>query len=406
MSSCEEKKPMLVFIEHNEGLGGSVFSLLHLVRSAQNAFDPRVVTFLGSVARDVYDRAGVPQIALHSRTFDSNRNASRLQQHLPGRMAGFFRELAFLRYYRSLARDLRENALVLLPALVYGNNGIRFNRGELFLAHRHRIPTICHIRHALPLNPFDRFYSRSVDSFVAVSDYVRQVYIKSGVPARKIRTVNNGVDLKRFSPLDPDEKAERRRKAGIPEGAVVLLTAGRLVAWKGVAELIDACLLLGTPPLPIELLITGDGPLKPTLMRKAKEAPSNLRIRFLGEQREMASWFQLADILAHIPQHPDPFPRAVIEGMAAGLPVVATPLGGIPEAVNAGREGFFVPPGDQTALSAALARLVADRDLRHTLGCRGRQRAQTDFDIVRQNKVILESIEDVISIRSRRDQQP
>lgn len=405
MSSCEEKKPLLVFVEHNAGLGGSVFSLLNLVRSAQNSFDPRVATFFGSVARDVYNRSGVPQIALRSRTFDSCRNASRLQQHIPGRVAGFIRELAFLSYYRNLACDLRENALVLLPALVYGNNGIRFNRGEMYLSHRHRIPTICHIRHALPLNPFDRFYSRSVDYFIAVSDYVRQIYISSGVPAGKIRTVNNGVDLNRFYPLDPGEKAKRRREAGIPEDAVVLLTASRLVAWKGLAELIDACLDLGTPPRPIELLITGDGPLKQTLMRKAEEAPSNLRIRFLGEQREMAPLFQLADILAHVPQHPDPFPRAVIEGMAAGLPVVATPLGGIPEAVNDGREGFLVPPKNRAALSAALARLVAESDLRHTLGYRGRLRAQTDFDIVWQNKAILESVADVISIRCKRDRQ-
>ena len=167
----------------------------------------------------------------------------------------------------------------------------------------------------------------------------------------------------------------RRRRLGLAEADPLLLFLGRLVPVKGIDLLLDAC-----AGLPVELLVVGDGPERPSLERRA--AALGVRARFLGEQtgEDKAGWLAAADVLV-LPSRVLPdgrtesAPLVLLEAMAAGVPVLATRVGGNPDLITEGENGLLVPPGEAAPLRAALEQLLAGPGLRRRLAEAGRRTA-------------------------------
>jgi len=170
--------------------------------------------------------------------------------------------------------------------------------------------------------------------------------------ARPITLLPNGIDLECFVPGD---RAEARRRLGIEPRARLVLYVGRLAERKGIEELVDALARIAPAEPDVALALVGDGPLRAALVERATALGLAARIRFAGEvsHREVVPWMQACDVLA-LPSAAEGFPNVVREALACGRPVVATPVGDLPEVVDAGA-GHLVPIGDLRALADALA---------------------------------------------------
>jgi glycosyltransferase involved in cell wall biosynthesis len=156
-------------------------------------------------------------------------------------------------------------------------------------------------------------------------------------------------------------------------------------------QLVEAVALMMPTERP-HLLLTGDGPMRAELERAAAKRRVGDWVRFLGFQADVRPVLWAADVLAHVPTHfPEGTPNTVLEGMAAGLPVIATPIGGIGEIVRHGETGWLVPPNDASALAEALRHLRADPSLRRRLG----EAAQT---FVREHHSVGALIERILQV--------
>jgi glycosyltransferase involved in cell wall biosynthesis len=222
----------------------------------------------------------------------------------------------------------------------------------------------------LPLHSpsgFMRWSRRRLAPFYAAhvsvgDESARLVEAEVGLRAGSIRTIHNGVPEVDLPP--------------VPEGRspVVLGSVGRLDEQKGYELLVEA--LAGLPDA--SGVVVGDGPLRAALEARAAELGVAGRLQLPGWSDDARSRLPDFDVFV-LPSRYEGFPLSIIEAMLAGLPVVATDVGSIREAVVDGETGLLVPSGDAAALTAALRRLVDDPGLRARLGAAGRARARREF---------------------------
>ncbi len=158
----------------------------------------------------------------------------------------------------------------------------------------------------------------------------------------------------------------------------LIVAVGRLKAPKDFVSLVRALGRLA--PDSFEAVIVGDGPDRARLEDEIGHLGLAGRVRLAGERRDVAELLADADVFA-LSSSSEGMPVSVLEAMAAGLPVVASRVGGVPEQVVDGETGLLVEPGDPEDLAEALARLVGDRELRGRLGAAGRARAEDAFDL-------------------------
>jgi glycosyltransferase involved in cell wall biosynthesis len=221
-----------------------------------------------------------------------------------------------------------------------------------------------------------RRVSRLAQKVAAVSDNVRDHLVQvQGLPADRVVTILNGIDLDAYR-LPPAERAAARAELGLPPEAVVAGTVARLVPVKNQAMLLRAAARV--PGL--WLALAGDGELRTDLEQLAGELGIADRVRFLGLRRDVPRVLAALDVFV-MTSESEGLPIAMIEAMAAGLPVVATEVGGIPELVADGVSGRLVPANDHEAAAAALAALASDPAQRHAFGRAGCDAAGGKYSI-------------------------
>jgi glycosyltransferase involved in cell wall biosynthesis len=173
-------------------------------------------------------------------------------------------------------------------------------------------------------------------------------------------------------PLDGVPRARHDRETP------VLASVGRLKAPKDFATLLRA--LAGLPDAAFEAVIAGEGPDRPTLEAEIERLGIGDRVRLLGDRRDVPKLLGAADVFV-LSSRSEGSPVSVLEAMVAGLPVVASRVGGVAELVEEGNTGLLVAPGNPEELTAALERVLADRELRRRLGAAGRARVEQHFDL-------------------------
>jgi glycosyltransferase involved in cell wall biosynthesis len=215
----------------------------------------------------------------------------------------------------------------------------------------------------------------TADRTIAVSEAQRQWYLSAfhAEPDRVV-TIYNGVRAQR--PLGAEERSHIRAALGIPQDAVMFLQAAIMRPGKGHGDLIRGWAQLGADKG--WLVLAGDGPLRPSLEELAQSLAAS-RITFTGFRDDVRQLMSCADVVVH-PTHLDALPTSVIEAMAAGRPVVASDVGGVPELITQ-EEGILVPPGDEAALARAITTLGNDEVLRGKLGSAAHARFKRSFDV-------------------------
>jgi glycosyltransferase involved in cell wall biosynthesis len=200
------------------------------------------------------------------------------------------------------------------------------------------------------------------------------------LPPARVTVIRNGVDTDYFQP------------PALPRpGPVKVLSVARLVPEKDQDTLIRAFALVAAEHPQAELWLVGDGPRLAALQELARLTLAPGKVRFFPGREDLRPLLQEAGIFVHSTLI-DALPNVVLEAMAAGLPVVATRVGGLPEAVLPGKTGWLVPPRDAGALAAALSHLLGDGETRLAFGRAGRERAWRDFSfraMVRQHEEIF-----------------
>lgn len=201
---------------------------------------------------------------------------------------------------------------------------------------------------------------------LAVSVPVRDRLLEIGVPADKAVLLENGVDVERFGSLS-------RMESGDPRGRLGIVAALR--PEKGHLVVLDALALLRERGLRPNLRIAGEGETRKAVAERIDRLGLGDQVRMLGFTEEPERVLAELDV-ALVPSLSEGFGMAVLEAQAAGVPVVASSTGGIPELVHDGASGLLVPPGDAAALASAIERLLDDEGLRGRLAAEGRRAAE------------------------------
>jgi glycosyltransferase involved in cell wall biosynthesis len=192
-----------------------------------------------------------------------------------------------------------------------------------------------------------------------------------GFSAGRMSVIENGIDLARYG-SSPDRPGLRRR-LGLDPARRYVANVARCHPVKDQAMLLHAFARVAEARADVDLLVVGDGRLRPDLERLADRLGLGERVRFLGVRSDVPDLLQAADVFA-LTSVSEAASLTLLEAMASGLPVVVTAVGGNPEIVRQGREGFLVPRGDAPAAAAALLRLLDDPAAAAALGAAGRAR--------------------------------
>lgn len=236
----------------------------------------------------------------------------------------------------------------------------------------------------LKKNVWTRFlYTHSVDAVVAISHRVHAAVLAGGVPQTQLRRIPSGVETQRFVAA-PDTRARMRAQLchqyGIGLTDSLIVSTGALVERKGYHALIQAVQHLHHNGLQPHALICGEGALRASLEAEVQALGLVSHIHFIGFCSNIPAYLAAADVFVHVPVW-EGLGVAVIEALAAGLPVIASQVGGIPELIKDQSTGLLIPPQNPIALANALRRLLDSPGFAQALGQAGQAYTQEYFDI-------------------------
>lgn len=283
----------------------------------------------------------------------------------------FLFDLAIVHAIRKLADALqpdiiqthavKSHFLVRLAGLHRNRPWIAFHHGYTWTSLRTRV-----------YNELDRWSLRAPDKVVTVCRPFASTLERIGVPVDRIIIRHNSV--KTFSPASVETTVQLREKLGIRDGVRAVLCVGRLSREKAQGDFIEAAALLcrdrARPDL--RFVIAGDGPDRFKLVDLAKRLSLSEQTIFAGQIADLAPYYTIADV-AVLPSHTEGSPNVLLEAMAAGLPIVATAVGGVPEIVEHEKQALLVEKQNPAALARSIERLLVDQELCARLAAAARE---------------------------------
>lgn len=359
-------KPLIAHVLYRLDTGGMERIALSIINRTHEHYRHALICLAGYGAlRNEIADAGVPCLSLDKR---------------PGKDPG-----CYLRLWRAL-RMLRPNLVQ------------TYNIGALDAAPIARLAGVSQVVHAEhgrdvtdPLGSnrkyrlMRRWLQPLITRYVAVSDDL-QCWLRDevGIAPSKIVCILNGIDTSMHAPNAGAHQARPLLGTFAPTGTLLIGSVGRLDAVKDQAGLIEAFRVLcdsnPTTALRLRLAIVGEGGKREDLERQIERTHLGNQVRLLGNREDVAALLAECDVFA-LSSLAEGIPLTILEAMAAGLPVVATHVGGVGEVIVDDVTGTLVPPSDPAALAAALGRYVQDQDLRQRHGRAGRARVEAKFSL-------------------------
>ncbi len=280
-----------------------------------------------------------------------------------------------------LTRTIRHAA----PRLVHANS-LSMSRLLGSLRDDLDIPCTGHVRDIIKLSRAAIDDLNRLDTLIAVSRATRDCHVSQGLDHRRVVVLHNGVDCARFHP--GPRTGWLHRELGLDRTARLLVTIGQIGPRKGQALLIEALASRHHQWPAAHLLIIGERystkaenvAYEQRLHQRVHDAVLDGRVHWLGYRGDLDRLLSEVDLLVH-PARQEPLGRVLLEGLASGLPIVATDVGGTGEIVDDGVSGLLIPPDDVDAIGLAIGRLLHDADARQRLSAAARQTALTRFAI-------------------------
>ena len=265
-------------------------------------------------------------------------------------------------------------------------------------------PVVCSARgsevHEIPrqsptIRRMTRWALQNCDGFIAVSHALGQTAVELADGPLQPEVIYNGV-AENFSSAADAKKI--RRQLGLPETAKIILFVGRCERDKGMDELLEAFAKIVRRYPEALLVVVGDGGARSEMESAVRCAAFGDRVRFAGlvGRNEIPLYFQASDVFV-LPSYGEGMPNALLEAMAAGLPCVATHVGGIPEAVQDGVNGILIPPKSAEAIAGALEKIISAPDFARGLGAAARRAITEKFSWPANARAHLKFYEQVIA---------
>jgi len=221
-------------------------------------------------------------------------------------------------------------------------------------------------------------FGRLADHVVAVSKGIVRELEKSGVSPERISQIYSAIDVGAYqSPLRRDQALAQ---LGLSPIGPVIAVIGQLIRRKGHRFLLEAAPAVLQHHPQTRFVFLGEGEEEDRLKQLAQTLGVDDRVLFAGYRNDVGDILRGVDILVH-PATMEGFANVALQAMAAGVPVISTAVGGMPESVRHGINGLLIPPRDVTALSQAMLQLLNDPALRHKMGKAGQEIVQNEFNI-------------------------
>ena len=237
----------------------------------------------------------------------------------------------------------------------------------------------------------DRLVLRGFVRVVAVSEEVKHRLLKAGVAAEKVSIVRNGIDLRPFENAKPS-LGDRGPADEMPMVGLI----GRLSWEKGVEiYLLAAARVVAKFPY-VRFVVVGEGPDRDKLEQSIDQLNLRSHVTMLGRRDDMPSVYASLDIMVSASRQ-EGLPMAILEGMASGLPLVATTVGEVPTVVQDGRTGILVPPEDPARLADAIEQLLRDSARRIAMGAAGRQLIREEYSANRMADDYLKVYQEAVA---------
>lgn len=250
-------------------------------------------------------------------------------------------------------------------------------------------------RRTVVYNQLDRWSLRAPSRIIAVCNAFKQQLTSRGVPASRISVLHNGILLDWLSKCEEivDQRKAEVHTAATGERALerVVLAVGRLSREKAFDDLIVAMNAIRKlrPELFVQLCIVGEGPERGRIERAVHDFKLQDRVRMVGHVRDVRPYYRMADVLA-ISSVSEGSPNVLLEAMAAGIPIAATSVGGIPEIVVDRKTALLVEPRKPQAMAEALNLLLSDSQLSETLVCSAREQIKSRYSPQSRTQFLLD----------------
>ena len=393
----------VVYIDLCPSPGGSIISLHHLVTHLDRS-EVQPVVALARINRFTgFEEAGVPVIRVRTPRWERmlaappaplrrssdvspqaaaslSANARRGARRAAGSLRGMVRDGLPVAW--ALAQALRQYR----PQLVHLNDILPLHRPAAVAARLTRVPAICHCRSFVTATPADnRWLTPGLEGMIFISQAIAAAHLADMPPLRHSAVIPNAVDVADYTA--PVDCAAVRASLGVPVDAPLVVMPGRISPWKGQHVFVDALALLRQRWPDVHGVVIGlaekvdAAGYAAQLETQAAALGLQGSLHWAGYRQDIPQVLAAADVVAHCSVKPEPFGRVIIEGMAAGRPVVATALGGAAEIITSGVDGLLTPAGDAGALAQALAGLLADPAQRARLGAAARQTVLARYQI-------------------------
>jgi len=236
----------------------------------------------------------------------------------------------------------------------------------------------------------DRLVLRRFTRVVAASDEVRQRLLKAGVHGDRIRQIRNGIDLRPFAGARSSTSA----------GALTVGWVGRLSGEKGADVFLRAAARVLAEVPGTRFVVVGEGPDRDKLELLVDELRIRDSVSMLGRRDDVSSMLASMDMMVSSSRQ-EALPMAILEGMASGLPLVATAVGDVPTVVRDGSTGLLVPPENVELLAGAIVDLLRDPERRERLGTAARRLIEDEFSADRMTADYLGVYEEAVAVQGK-----
>ncbi len=284
------------------------------------------------------------------------------------------------------------------PDLVHAND-LPTNQMVAQAAHGAGLPRVCHHRYIFDGEAIDWLNKFGAEHHIFVSGSLRREMhaASSTLASASHAVVHDGIPIPELP--TPADRVAARQQFQLPLDKVLVAFTGQIIPRKGVADLLRSWSRLPSDSRSrAELVIVGEDLQNAGAHRREMEELSrelNTSARFVGFQKNIQAWQAAMDI-AVVPSHVEPLGLVTLEAMVAGLPVIGSRVGGIPECISHEETGWLFTPGEPSELATALQRLIGDENLRRDMGSKGRLRCEQSFSLTSHIGAIVEQYQTVL----------